>query len=71
MNVKLRVLKPDKNYVSYGVTIPKDIAIFFLNTTFTVKHEGTQIILTSGCTNNFIKQEARNYNFNDIRIKKD
>jgi hypothetical protein len=69
MQVKLRVIAKQTSGESiYGLTIPKDFAIFFKQTFFNIEKSGCAIILTSGCTNIPTKEEIKKYDFREGRI---
>lgn len=64
---KIRVL----NNISktYGVSIPKDIALFFKETKFIIERSGTSIILTSGAEPMRItKSDIEKYKYEDCIV---
>ena len=67
MKSTVRVLRTGDHLV-YGLTIPKEVAIFVKGVTFNIEMQGTTLILKSGCDLETIKKEAKNYSFDDIRI---
>ena len=67
MKSTVRVIRTGENLV-YGLTIPKEIAIFVKGVTFDIEYSGTTLILKSGCDLETIKKAAKNYNYEDIRI---
>ena len=52
-----------------GLTIPNEIAVFFENTFFHVKKEGSTIIFTSGTQHIITKKQVDNYSYEDCRLK--
>lgn len=68
MRTKLRVIKQDEKYPVYGVSIPREIAIFFQSVEFTVVKSGASIILTSGCSIAPTQEQVNKYKFEDVRI---
>lgn len=64
--VKVRVLNnKDK---TYGVTIPKQHALFVKETWFSVQRSGTTLILTSGAKTIIDDNQLRSYKFEDCKI---
>ncbi len=51
-----------------GITIPKDIAVFYKGVHFTVEKSGPHIILQSGAAIVPTKEEVEAYEFADCRI---
>lgn len=51
------------------LTIPKEIAVLFDNTNFTVEKSGASIIYTSGGSVVITKKELEKYNYEDCRVK--
>ena len=66
---KLRTIASQKSGEGVmGLTVPKEIAVFFENTSFSVKRSGTSILFVSGAVKTITKKQVDNYQFEDVRI---
>jgi hypothetical protein len=67
---KIRTIaKQVSGEVIEGITIPKEIALFFKGVSFEIYRSGTSIILKSGTTFLPSKEEIKKYNFEDALIE--
>jgi len=67
--VKLRKIGAQKSGEQIkGLTVPKELAIFFEGVTFTVEKSGCSLIFTSGTLYSPTKQEVINYDFAEAKV---
>ena len=65
---KLHVIANSNSpYSVYGITIPRDIAMFFNDIYFDIYKSGCSIILSSGCNFNPTRKEVEKYEYEDAR----
>ena len=51
-----------------GLTVPKEIAVFFQGVSFKSEISGTGILFTSGTNQILTKQEIMNYDFSGCKV---
>ena len=52
----------------YGITIPKEIAMFYKEVHFSIEMSGQHIVLQSGAAIVPTKEEIKTYQFEDCRV---
>lgn len=68
---KIRVISSNSKYQDnpyYGISMPREIAVFFKDTFFSIRRSGTSIILTSGCQEIYSTEDIKKYKFEDVRV---
>lgn len=51
-----------------GLTIPKELAIFFEGVSFNVNKSGACLTFTSGTIQTVTKEDIKNFNLKDLKI---
>jgi hypothetical protein len=62
-----QIASSQSNNAAYGITIPKEIAIFLKETYFYIERSGNDIILKSGTFIEINEKVIENYQFEDCR----
>jgi hypothetical protein len=66
MQCKMRVIAWNRDIPVYGITIPRDMAIFFSGCFMTIELENKKIILSSGCNLTPDKSELKKYKIEEF-----
>lgn len=66
---KLRTIaKNPRGYPVEGLTVPREVALFFENVYFHLEVSGNALVYSSGVNHQITKKEIDNYTFTDCRI---
>lgn len=65
---KIRVITRNIKGDVYGITIPREVALFFSGCFFTIEKSKDKILMNSGCVFNPTKEEISHYDLEDFKI---
>lgn len=51
-----------------GLTVPREISVFFENTMFNIQKSGTSIIFTSGTEHIITRKDVINFKFKEVEL---